>query len=164
MSSQLTGNWKAFRKLSKNLGQSRSAIVEGAKLGLRQAALKVEARLVLHVQKQDLPWKPLSPAYKRYKQKKGLSTQILIATSTLLNSITSEVRGGGTSAFVGVLRKTAKKKGQDQVLIGQVMEFGSKKRNIPPRPLFKPTLEESTQEIGDTVAENIKQAIAKLIS
>ena len=137
---KLTGNWD---KAIKDMSRLNEKLMEAAKLATIQSAHMIETALVGHIQKQDLGWKGLSEPYKQYKKAKGLSTQIWIATSTTMQSITTQIRSGGKEAFVGVLRKG---KG-GQVLIAAVQEYGSPARNIPARPLFRPTLAEQQPKI-----------------
>lgn len=103
---------------------------------LAQLAARAEAMAVKHLRDQDLRWKKLSKKYMDRKARQGLSTKILIATSTYFQSITSQVKGD--SSFAGVFRKKKEKSGQFVADIAKVHEYGSIKRNIPPRPLWQP--------------------------
>lgn len=158
--SATTGNWDAVIKGIEHLDEN---ILAAIKLATMQNCLMLEAALVLHIQNQDLGWKGLNPVYKAYKEKKKLSNQILIATSTLMNSITHEVSDDGLSGFVGVLRKAkGKKGGKNEVLIGAVHEFGSPSRNITARPLFQPTLVEKKQAVIDRYMKAVEKALQKV--
>lgn len=155
MSSKLTGDWKGAQKKLSELDDSLS---ENLKIALLQNAEMVRTKLVQHIENQDLGWAKLDDDYLERKKRAGLSQHKLIATSTLMNSITVH-QVNDESAFVGVLR-TAPSQGGDQVMIGSVMEYGSPARNIPARPLFGPTFKEAKPEIE----ERFRKAIEKSLS
>lgn len=155
---QMFGDWDAAEKFLSKLADH---IEDTIKLTNIQNARDVEAALVSHIQHQDLGWPALDPIYKRQKKQKGLSTNIMIATSTLMNSITIKVIDDGAEVFVGVLRKTRAKNGSPAVLIAAVHEFGSSKRSIPPRPLFRPTLTEKKEVMVKRLKVNLQNMIAK---
>lgn len=152
--SELTGNWDEVEQDLKMLNHS---LKHNVQIATAQNAEIVRKGLVKHIQNQDMGWDKLSEKYKLQKKKKGLSTAILIATSTLLQSITTKLSTDKLSAFVGLLRTGKRKDGEDPVLIGEIHEFGSKKRNIPSRPLFRPTLAERKNE----VVKRYKDAVEK---
>ena len=108
--------------------------------GMRQIGLEAEKTAVEYLQKQDLGCKPLSERYKALKKRKGLSEKTLIATSTYFQSITSWTTK--QAIYVGVKRNVKNKDGEEVANIAKVHEYGSVKRNIPARPLWKPTLVE----------------------
>ncbi|MDM7927029.1 MAG: hypothetical protein QUS35_13565, partial [bacterium] len=84
----------------------------------------------------------------------------LIDTGFLVNSITQRILAD--RAFVGLLRGTVNKDGDDLVNIGAVMEYGATIQHpngavivIPPRPFLHPTMEKYREQI----IENYRQAI-----
>lgn len=190
---EMYGQWDLAEKFLTDLDEKIEA---AARLSTIQGGRIMEAKLVGHMQSQDLGWKGLSAATLAYKKRKRLSNQILIATSSLMNSITIEVKGEGDEVFVGVLRRGSKEarsaiksaavkaayasglKGGEalkagtkavsdfkenaanQVLIMAVHEFGSAKRGIDARPLFRPTFKEVKPEI----IANLKRNLDKLFS
>lgn len=129
-----------------------------------QGAYIIEEGLVGHIERQDLGWKALDPAYKTWKERKKLSNQIWIATSTLLNSITVQVEKDGEEITVGANRKAPGKDGEDPVLVARVHEFGSTKRGIDERPLFRPTYREKFPEIYKIVHGKIEDYLEKLVA
>ena len=80
------------------------------------------------------------------KIKKGESENILVATSTYFQSITSYVKGN--TAYAGVKREaryTGKDGSEEIAKIAAIHEYGSESGNIPKRELWKPSLEETLQ-------------------
>lgn len=155
--SKLEGDWN---KVVRNLDKLGTKVVEAGQLGLQQSAMTIEAAVVKHIVNQDLGWKALDPAYKKYKEKKGLSNQILIATSTLVNSVTTKQSADKMEAFVGVLRQGKKRKdGTAPVVIAAVHEFGSPKRGIPARPYLRPTFKEQLPKVQELVKKSLKKAL-----
>lgn len=146
-------------KVHKDMNALADRIKSNLKMATAQNAEVTRGVLVKHIQNQDLKWKKLGPKYKEQKKKKGLSTAILIATSEMMQSITTKVASDKMSAFVGVLRAGKREDGEDPVLIAKVHEFGSKKRKIDKRPLFQP----SFSETKDQAVDRYKTAITKAI-
>lgn len=161
--SKLTGPWK---EIARGLKGADDAIRAGIKKATAKNAYMLEAALVLHLQNQDLKWPALNPLYKKWKERKKLSNQMLIATSTLMNSITTQFFDNGMGAFVGVLRQTAGKKrpGQSKavkpVLLAAVHEFGI---GVPARPLFAPTYAEKAKEIEENYIKAITKSIDEVM-
>lgn len=127
---------------------------------LKRIGLQAEKKAVLHLRNQDLNWKPLSERYRKRKtgersrtrndggrdrRFKKMSEKILIATSSYLQAITSWVQK--ETAYIGVKRGVKNKDGQEIGNIAKIHEYGSIARNIPARPLWKPTFEEMQSEI-----------------
>lgn len=157
--SKLEGNWQAVLKKMDKIGDD---VLEAAKLALHQNALVLERTIVKHFERQDLGWPKLNPAYKKYKTKRGLSNQVLIATSTLMQSITTQLSADGTEAFVGVLRTAPRKDGKKPVMIAAVHEYGSTKRKIKKRPFLEPSFKEKQQEFAKRYETKISEALAKV--
>lgn len=152
----LTGDWDGVLRKLERLGDSmEQAVVDS----VAESAYLAEKTLVEHVQNQDLPWKDLNDVYKRYKAAKGLSTQKWIATSTTLQSFTVEFFKNGAQAFVGVLRNAAGKSGE-VVEVAKIMEYGTKDKKIPERPLFRPTYKELRPKFADI----FKKSLSKVVS
>lgn len=131
------GNWNLVGDLVNNLHQD---IKESNKIMLKRIGLEAEKRAVDHLQKQDLSWEALKPETLKRKTKKGLSEKILIATSSYFQSITSWA--DSQTAYAGVKRTARNKEGQEIANIAKIHEYGSKVRNIPARPLWKPVFRE----------------------
>lgn len=128
------GEWDRVRlaimMLKKEAQKSKS-------ISLKRTGLFAEGEAKKHVSRQDLNWKPLNKEYLRRKKKRGLSNKILVATSTYFQSITSFV--DMDTAYAGVRRVSRYKDGKSVANIAKIHEYGSKERNIPARPLWRPT-------------------------
>jgi len=133
-----TGDWNKVGNIVSNLSK---IAVESRDIALKNFALKGEAVAKQHISNQDLGWVPLKVETINQKVKKGLSTNILISTSTYFQSITSKVVN--KTAYAGVVRGVMSGDGKTQLVdIAPVHEFGSSSARIPARPLWKPTLQE----------------------
>ena len=88
----------------------------------------------------------------------------LVNTGHLRAAITtdeSQITQG--NIYIGVVKGKASKKGKKASAIatyGAAQEYGSAKRNIPPRPYLRPSVVENKEEI----AEDIKNGIAEMMS
>lgn len=149
-----TGDYKAVVKKFEDLPMH---VQQAANIALGESASKGERIAVKHIKNQDLKWAPLSKAYLRSKTKKGLSEKKLIATSSYFQAITSIVVKG--HAFIGVKRgvyetqevdEDGKNKSIEIANLALIMEYGSIKRNIKPRKLWKPTMLELIKWIRDS--------------
>lgn len=154
--SQMDGQWKELEDDLRGIGARLTANLQ---LTTAQNAEIVRKSLVKHIQNQDLHWAKLNPRYLESKRRRRLSTAILIATSEFMQSITTQMSSDKLSAFVGVLRNAKRKDGEPGVLIAELHEFGSKARNIPARPLFRPTFAEIKPEVTDRFKAAIKEVL-----
>lgn len=136
------GQWGTVSRLVSNIN---SDMQRAKDISLKRFVLYAEGSAKKHLRNQDLKWKPLNPKYLAAKVKRGGSGKILIDTSTYFQSITGWV--SGDTALVGVKREAKDKKGNVIANIARVNEFGSAKRNIPARPLWKPVLTETLKYI-----------------
>lgn len=127
-----TGDWDLVLNMTEHMSAD---ILQSNRIVLAQLAARAEAMAVKHLQAQDLSWSPLSKKYLEQKMKKGLSPKIMIATSTYMQAITSQVKPN--QSFAGVFRKSKEKNGSNVVDIAKLMEYGSVKLGIPARPLWK---------------------------
>lgn len=139
------GDWKRVGRITKTM---RRDIEQINQRSLQRVALMAEGNAVKHVQNQDLNWQPLSPKYAARKQAKGLSSKILIATSTMYQAITSVVRKG--VGFAGVLRTARGKNGEVLANVAATHEYGSVRNNIPARPLWHVVYQEVYTYIRQT--------------
>ena len=125
------GDWDTALRVSNNMSTVvKSSLVET----MGKVTVKAERMAVKHISDQDLHWKKLSDSYLKRKKKKGLSEKTLIATSTYFQSITSKVEG--FNGYTGVFKQVKNKEGDELANIAMVLEYGSIKRNIPPRRLW----------------------------
>ena len=134
------GRWDIAGLFTRNL---RRDIAEEMEVALKQIGSETEGLMKKFIRNQsgfsnpEAKWEPLSKAYAAYKKKtKGLSTKTLIATSSMLQSITSVA--SYPRVFVGVKRGAKGKEGEELANIAAIMEYGSKSRNIPARPFIAP--------------------------
>lgn len=153
------GDWE---KTPKKMEALAKLITKNLKLANAQNLQVTRAVLVKHIQNQDLKWQKLKPQYVEQKKKKRLSTHILIATSEMMQSITTKVASNKMSGFVGVNRTAKRKDGQKTFLVAKIHEFGSKKRGIPKRPLFQPTFRQTKRKAISRYKKAIKKALDKI--
>lgn len=134
------GDWEKVARLISNLEEEmKKAQIQS----LKRWGLKAEALAKKHISTQDLSWTPLKPSTISAKIRKGYSENILVATSSYFQSITSWVDISTMSSYAGV-KKTAKGKDGEVVAdIAATHEFGSKDGGIPARPLWQPVFSET---------------------
>ena len=156
-----TGDWgKARAKL---------ATAPGARLtlALKQATLKNALLLVREIKRgirsQAPGGKPFAKLAASTIRRKG-SSKALIDTGFLVNAITQKIVAEG--AFVGLLRGTRNKEGEDLVNIGAVMEYGATIQHpngavivIPPRPFLHPVMRKHRKQIVEHYREAIRAAL-----
>ena len=152
-----TGDWKKARaRLNAGLGPRLAN-------ALRQATLRNALFLVHEIQRGIRSQAPGGQAFVKLAEStiahKG-SSKALIDTGSLINAITQKIMTD--RAFVGLLRGTINKDGEDMVNIGAVMEYGATIKHpngatiiIPPRPFLHPVME----KYRDQIAENFIKAI-----
>ncbi|WP_375560279.1 hypothetical protein ACE193_21615 [Bernardetia sp. OM2101] len=142
-----TGDFGKANKLFSNFVEN---VTKAERTVIAKVALKAEQMAVDRIKSQPSEWKRLNPAYlkrklggswgrirkdgKRDKRFKNKSEKILIASSTYINSITSN-----TTSLVGYagVPKSAKYDNSESVAkIAAIHEYGSTKNNIPARPVW----------------------------
>lgn len=138
-----TGDWDQARTML-NAGM-------GPRLAnaLRQATIRNALFLVREIQRgirsQAPGGQPLAKLAESTIARKG-SSKALIDTGFLINAITQKIMAD--KAFVGLLRGTVNKDGEEIVNIGVVMEYGATIKHpngatiiIPARPFLHPMME-----------------------
>lgn len=140
----MIGDWDRVRRIAQNINNDME---DAASKSLKQIGLVAEKISKQHISRQDLKWEPLKSSYKKRKRKQGYSTKTLVRTSTYFQAITSFTTGN--SAHAGVKRSAKSKEGEELANIARVHEFGSPSRNIPARPLWRPTFQETKQWISE---------------
>lgn len=140
MAMQRIGDWEKVAYLISHLGEE----MKKAQLqAMQRWGLKAEALAKKHIQAQDLGWTPLKPSTISAKIRKGYSENILVATSSYFQSITSWVDKDKMIAYAGV-KKTAKgKDGEEIADVAATHEFGSRSGGIHARPLWQPVFAET---------------------
>ena len=132
------GPWE---KVMADLKSLNITIRNSALYGQKKAVIQYYNIVKNHLINQDLPWASLKPNY--LKQKHSSST--LIETGTYLSNI-SYWRDSYVY-YIGVKQgifETTKggKQGLELAILASIHEYGSRKRNIAKRPLWKPSLDE----------------------
>jgi len=161
------GRWDVAGLFTRNL---KKDIPEELKVVSRQIGLEAEALVKKYIVSQQgfsdskYKWSKLSDAYVAYKKRKKLSNKTLIATSSMVQSITSVAMY--PKVFIGVKRGTKNKDGDDLTNIAATMEFGSEKRNIPERPFLRPINDLMKQKIEkeNLVGKRIMEFLKKKYS
>ena len=161
MTVRRTGDWdKARAKINGSLGPRLAA-------ALKQATIRNALLLVREIQRgirsQSPGGKPFVKLAQSTIDRKG-SSKALIDTGFLVNAVTQKIMAD--KAFVGLLRGTVNKDGEDMVNIGAVMEYGATIQHpsgatiiIPARPFLHPVMEKHRKEI----LENYRQAIRAVL-
>ena len=118
-------------------------------------AREYKKRLLTHIEKNDLKWKPLKPSYLEWKRKSGLWRKIWKATAQLKGDI--EVIKTPTGWWTGIDGSKKYPNGTSVALVAMVMEYGSPTMKIPARPLFRPSRRKMLRNIRKFVrTENSK--------
>ena len=134
----MIGDWKKATLVTSALKKE----MEAARIiSLKRWSSKARSIAITHITKQDLNWEALSTEYLKYKVKKGLSNQTLVATSTYKQNINAW--NNITTAFAGVKRSVRRSDGTTYSEIARVLEYGNKSNTIPERPLWRPTFKET---------------------
>lgn len=160
MSVHKTGDWK---KAGNMLGRSLPLRIEAA---LKRATIRNALLLVREIKKGIRNQAPGGESFVKLAEstirKKG-STKALINDGFLINAITQKILK--ETAFVGLMRGSVNKKGEDLVNIGAIMEYGATINHpnggviiIPPRPYMHPVMEAYRK----TVQENYRKALLGL--
>lgn len=100
-------------------------------------AREYKRRLLSHLEKNDLKWKPLNPEYLAHKRRNALWLKTWKATGQLKAEIV--VIKTPTGWWAGILGTSKYPDGTPVSLVAMVHEYGSPTLNIPARPLFRPT-------------------------
>ena len=137
---EFSGDWQSLKRVLDGCGTKLKR--ESRKTIGRQIKL-IEARVLGHIDKQDLQWPALDEKYKARKERKGLSPDILRASNQMYANITTDQPNDFEGAC-GVKRGVKEKGGQDVTdiaLIHENPEDRPRKRGKD-RKLWKPTFEE----------------------
>ena len=156
-----TGDWgKARAKLAAAPGTRLALALKRATL---KNALLLVREIKLGIRSQAPGGKPFAKLAESTIRRKG-SSKALIDTGFLVNAITQKIVADG--AFVGLLRGTVNKAGDDLVNIGAVMEYGATIQHpngativIPPRPFLHPVMHKHRKQIVEHYREAIRAAL-----
>lgn len=161
MGAKRFGNWAEAKQLLTDGLDQRLA------LAIRQATIKNALLLVREIKRgirdQAPGGKQFAPLAQVTIDRKG-SSKALIDTGFLVNSITQKILSD--RAFVGLLRTSFNKDGENAANIGAIMEYGCTINHpsgaviiIPPRPFLHPTMEKYRNE----VIQNYREALLSVL-
>lgn len=143
-SGTLTGDWDRLKRV---LNEAAPNIKRESRRTIGKQLKLIEAKVLGHVDHQDLDWDPLSESYAARKEKVGLSPDTLRATNQMYSNITT-VQEGSYQGAVGVKRGVKTKDGDEVTDIALIHEQPEDDGTvIPARKLWKPTYEEMKDEI-----------------
>lgn len=129
------GRWDLAGMVTKNL---KHDIKDSNLIVNRKMGSLLERYVIKWIKRQPGLWAPLNEKYKKRKEKQGYSNLTLRRTGTLINNITSVANVD--MFFCGVKREVKYNDGESVANIALIMEVGSAKRNIPPRPYLTPAM------------------------
>ena len=158
MGAELTGDWGKLFKSLDNLA-TRVKSETGKKIG--QSIKKIEARVLDHMDEQDLDWDELDKGYAKRKDEQGLSPDILRATNQMYSNITTHQEDDFTGA-VGVKRGVKNKDGEDVTDVAVIHEQPNNDgTKIPARKLWEPTFEEMKETIPPDIMAGVTELAKK---
>lgn len=135
---ELTGDWARLKQV---LHEASPKLKSESRRTIGRQLKKIEAKVLSHIDKQDLDWAPLSSAYEKSKARKKLSPDILRASNQMYSNITTHQEDNFSGA-VGVKRGVKSKDGADITDIALIHEQPDDDgKKIPARKLWKPTYE-----------------------
>lgn len=139
---ELFGDWDKTTKAFINLP---NAIKLGSQLGKNAALKELEKQIKANIRSNggSLGWKELSKRTLKNKEGSKYPTSILRMTGLYYRSITRWTNPATNTTYLGVKPRTYyPKKGASGLTVNQVaniLENGSASKNLPARPLWKPT-------------------------
>ncbi len=155
------GDWNRLDTALKNCLPAR--MEKALNVAATKSALLLVREIKKGIKSQAPGGKAFEPLAKVTIEKKG-SSKALIDTGFLLSSITQIIKSD--KAFVGLLRGTRNKDGDEIVNIGAIMEYGATIKHpngatiiIPPRPFLHPVME----QYKDEIRQNYREAILGLL-
>jgi len=141
--------WKKLERVLKNCLPAN--VEKVMKKAAKRCALLLVREIKLGIKSQAPGGRKFKPLAEATIEKKG-SSKALIDTGFLLSAITQKIMGD--KAFVGLLRGTRNKDGDEIVNIGAIMEFGATIQQpngvtivIPARPFIHPVMEQHQDEL-----------------
>ena len=139
------GNWAKAAKVVANLKKEHERIKEDFLDLVAEKGLDI---VVGHIDKQDLPWRPLSESYLMEKRAQGYQSEIYIRTKKFYDSLAIKKFKNGR--FVGIPKGIQTDKGDKMEDLARIHEFGALSVGIYARPLFGP----SATELEDYAKKN----------
>lgn len=154
-----TKNKDQLKKVIEVFSKSLFKVTEVSTL---RAASRLHTYILDVLDTQSYNWKPLSAAYKKRKEKKGLDTRILLATHEYRDSIFYKENKDG-SVVVGVPNKIHQDSGLHFNMLARIHEFGSKKVGIPARPLWRPAMSWWVRDLNSTAKKEMLVNLSKMM-
>lgn len=142
------GNWAKAAKIVANLKKEHEKIKEEYLDMLAEKGLDI---VTGHIDKQDLPWRPLSERYLMEKRAQGYQSEIYIRTKKFYDSLTIKKMRNGR--FVGIPKGIQTDGGDKMEDIARIHEFGALSIGIYARPLFGPSVKELEEYAKDNTPE-----------
>jgi hypothetical protein len=153
-------NIKQKLKRIQDLANLNEQYVEDVHKQIIQEAYR---RVIEHIDKQDLGWKPLNEEYLLRKIREGYNPGKWIRTGLLKDSIQTFQITDENLWFVGIMGDVKYPDSDISVaLVASVLEYGSQKRNIPPRPLFRTVRREMRRELKQFMETKNKEFLNKV--
>lgn len=152
---------KGSRKVKEFFNTMPKTTVKVSGDWVRKEARGLRDELKRAIRKQEFDWVALSPAYAAMKKREGLDSRIYIAEGAYLNAIVVRRRPLRDKVVftVGVL-PGRHYSGLTYVALARIHEFGSRKANIPARPLWRPIWSRWVRKAPQKL-KNLSQRIKK---
>lgn len=146
----------------------REAAKDTVDIDLVKIARAFKADLTQGVRQQKWPMAPLSPRWLAKKKKHGLDVRKVIASERYLQGIRERKlpqaeMGWAVEPSPNRVQKYTWQKNQPKITyvqLAQILEGGSEKRGIPPRPHWKPCIDEYVARRAQ-YGTQVQQAFAK---
>ncbi len=152
------GDWNKVEKLLTGNLAARFQIA------VYKATVKNALLLVREIKKGIKSQAPGGQAFVKLAEstiKKKGSSKALIDTGFLINAVTQKIMGD--KAFIGLLRGTRNKSGDEIVNIGAIMELGATINHpnggviiIPPRPFMYPVMKKYRKQVLKNYEEAVR--------
>uniref|UniRef100_C6E6Q8 Phage virion morphogenesis protein n=1 Tax=Geobacter sp. (strain M21) TaxID=443144 RepID=C6E6Q8_GEOSM len=144
---ETTGDWKRLKAV---LEQASPKLKRESRRTIGKQLKKIEAKVLAHMDDQDLGWEELSEGYAEKKERAGLSPDTLRATNQMYSNITT-AQDDDYSGAVGVMRGVKTGEGEELTDIALIHEQPEDDGKVmPARKLWKPTFDE--MELGIAAA------------
>jgi hypothetical protein len=126
-----------------------------------ELAVYISQELKTRIRKQSFAHRPLSRRYVEYKKKAKLDPRILIASGNYVNAISARKRKlrGDLVWTVGVPDTIHGPSGMSYTQLARILEFGSAKRGIPPRPHWRPVWAIALRTMAPKILGNAMSAL-----
>ncbi|PKN67184.1 MAG: hypothetical protein CVU57_04325 [Deltaproteobacteria bacterium HGW-Deltaproteobacteria-15] len=158
MGVSFTGDWG---KLLGNLDRVKRELKSDTGKRIGRALMKIERKVLDHLDAQDLGWDPLTKPYAKRKALLGLDPDTLRATNTMYENITTD-QADEYHGAVGVMRGVKTKDGEELTDIAIIHEQPDNDgKKIPPRKLWEPTFKEMEKEIPAGITGGVRKFFEK---